>query len=112
MRCLSPDSFRGPPGFAVPCEGRARGDRVGDRTPRIRDRGLRRRLWQSVPALASPTLASVLRPLTLGERRYVLGIASLTPVQLWAAFGTSATPPTPTSPPTAGFEAASRRDEF
>lgn len=39
------------------------------------------------------TVASVLRSLTPGERRYVLGIASLTPLQLWAAFGTSATPP-------------------
>lgn len=49
----------------------------------------------------APTLASVLRPLTLRERRYVLGITSLTPVQLWAAFGTSPTPPTTTSPPVA-----------
>lgn len=41
----------------------------------------------------APTVASVLRSLTPRERRYVLGIASLTPLQLWAAFGTSATPP-------------------
>jgi hypothetical protein len=33
--------------------------------------------------------------LTAQERRYVLGILSLTPVQLWAAFGTSPTPPAP-----------------
>jgi hypothetical protein len=44
-------------------------------------------------ASAAPTLASVLRSLTRGERRYVLGIASLTPLQLWAAFGTTPTPP-------------------
>jgi len=42
---------------------------------------------------SEPTLASVLRPLTPGERRYVLGIMSLTPLKLWAAFGTSPTPP-------------------
>jgi hypothetical protein len=41
----------------------------------------------------APTLASVLRSLTPGERRYVLGIASLTPLQLWGAFGTTPTPP-------------------
>jgi hypothetical protein len=41
----------------------------------------------------APTLASVLRSLTPSERRYVLGIASLTPLQLWAAFGTTPTPP-------------------
>ncbi|HET6867910.1 MAG TPA: nickel-binding protein [Solirubrobacteraceae bacterium] len=41
----------------------------------------------------APSLASVLRSLTPRERRYVLGIASLTPLQLWAAFGTSPTPP-------------------
>ena len=41
----------------------------------------------------TPTLASVLRSLTPRERRYVLGIASLTPLQLWAAFGTTLTPP-------------------
>jgi hypothetical protein len=41
------------------------------------------------------TPAAVLRSLTPKERRYVLGIASLTPVQLWAAFGTSPTPPVP-----------------
>jgi hypothetical protein len=46
----------------------------------------------------APTEASVLRPLTLRERRYVLGIMSLAPIQLWAAFGTSPTPPTTTSP--------------
>ena len=39
------------------------------------------------------TLASVLQSLTPRERRYVLGIAALTPLQLWAAFGTSPTPP-------------------
>ena len=39
------------------------------------------------------TLAAVLRSLPPRERRYVLGIASLTPLQLWAAFGTSPTPP-------------------
>ena len=41
----------------------------------------------------APTLAAVLRSLTPRERRYVLGIASLTPLQLWAAFGTTPTPP-------------------
>ena len=41
----------------------------------------------------APTLASVLRSLSPRQRRHVLGIASLTPVQLWAAFGTSLTPP-------------------
>jgi hypothetical protein len=41
----------------------------------------------------APTLASVLRSLTPRERRYVLGIAALTPLQLWAAFGTTSTPP-------------------
>jgi hypothetical protein len=41
----------------------------------------------------APTLASVLRSLNPTERRYVLGIASLTPLQLWAAFGTTPTPP-------------------
>ena len=41
----------------------------------------------------APSLAAVLRSLSPRERRYVLGIASLTPVQLWAAFGTSRTPP-------------------
>jgi hypothetical protein len=56
---------------------------------------------------SAPSLASVLRSLTPRERRYVLGILSLTPVQLWAAFGTSPTPPvprggrTPASTPTA-----------
>jgi Protein of unknown function (DUF4242) len=45
----------------------------------------------------APTLASVLRSLTPRERRYVLGITALTPVQLWAAFGT-----TPTAPATRG----------
>ena len=39
------------------------------------------------------TLASVLQSLTPRERRYVLRIAALTPLQLWAAFGTSPTPP-------------------
>jgi Protein of unknown function (DUF4242) len=42
---------------------------------------------------SAPRLASVLRSLSASERRYVLGVASLTPLQLWAAFGTSATPP-------------------
>jgi hypothetical protein len=37
----------------------------------------------------APTLASVLRSLTPMERRYVLGILSLTPAQFRAAFGTS-----------------------
>ena len=46
----------------------------------------------------SPTLDSVLRPLTPSERRYVRGIASLIPLRLWAAFGTSPTPPAPTFP--------------
>lgn len=41
----------------------------------------------------APTLASVLRPLTSGDRRYVVGIMSLTPLQLWGAFGTSPAPP-------------------
>lgn len=49
----------------------------------------------------APTLASVLRPLSPATRRYVLGITSLTPIQLWAAFGTSPMPPTPTSRPVA-----------
>jgi hypothetical protein len=44
---------------------------------------------------AAPSLASVLRSLTPTERRYVVGIASLTPLQVWAAFGTSPTPPVP-----------------
>lgn len=35
-----------------------------------------------------PTLASVLSPLTPQERRYVLGIMSLNPAQLRAAYGT------------------------
>jgi Nickel responsive protein SCO4226-like len=43
----------------------------------------------------TPTLDSVLRSLTPRERRYVLGIASLTPLQLWGAFGTTPTPPVP-----------------
>ena len=41
----------------------------------------------------APSLASVLRSLTPSERRYVLGIASLNPLQIWAAFGTNPTPP-------------------
>jgi hypothetical protein len=45
------------------------------------------------PRSRAPSLASVLRPLTPNERRYVVGIMSLTPIQLWAAFGTSHTPP-------------------
>lgn len=45
-----------------------------------------------------PTLASVLRTLTPSQRRYVHRITSLTSLQLWAAFGTSLTPPTTTSP--------------
>lgn len=51
----------------------------------------------------APTQASVLRHLTPSERRYVLGIAALTSLQLWAAFGTSPTPPAATtaSSPTA-----------
>ena len=49
----------------------------------------------------APSLASVLRPLTPSQRRYVLGIMSLTPIQVWAAFGTSLTPPRTTSPPVA-----------
>jgi hypothetical protein len=63
------------------------------------------------PRPVAPTLTSVLRSLTPRERRYVLGIAALTPLQLWAAFGTSPTPPAargratassaPTSPPVA-----------
>jgi len=40
------------------------------------------------PQSGSPTEASVLRSLTPRERQYVLGIMSLTPVQLSAAFGT------------------------
>jgi len=40
-----------------------------------------------------PTLSSVLRSLTPRERRYVRGIVALSPLQLWAAFGTSPTPP-------------------
>ena len=36
-----------------------------------------------------------LRSLTLAERRNVLGIAALSPLQRWAAFGTSPTPPAP-----------------
>lgn len=51
-----------------------------------------------LPRSRAATLASVLRPLTPSERRYVMGIASLTPIQLWAAFGTSPTPPATTSP--------------
>jgi hypothetical protein len=47
------------------------------------------------PRSAAPSLASVLRSLTPRERQYVVGIASLTPVQVWAAFGTSPTPPVP-----------------
>jgi hypothetical protein len=46
-----------------------------------------------VPRSGAPSLASVLRSLTPRERRYVLGIASLTHLQVWAAFGTSPTPP-------------------
>jgi hypothetical protein len=42
---------------------------------------------------STATLASVPRPLTPRERRYALGIAGLTRVQLWAAFGTTVTPP-------------------
>ena len=45
------------------------------------------------PRSVAPSFASVLRSLTPRERRYVLGIASLTPLQVWAAFGTSPTPP-------------------
>jgi hypothetical protein len=41
----------------------------------------------------APSLASVLRSLPPRERRYVLGLASLSLVQLWGAFGTSPTPP-------------------
>jgi hypothetical protein len=41
---------------------------------------------------SAPTLDSVLRSLTPREREYVLGILSLTPAQLQAAFGTSRTP--------------------
>jgi hypothetical protein len=37
---------------------------------------------------SAPTMASVARSLTPRERRYVMGILSLTPVQLRAAFGT------------------------
>ena len=37
---------------------------------------------------SAPTRASVLRSLTPGERRYVLGLLALTPAQLRAAFGT------------------------
>jgi hypothetical protein len=40
---------------------------------------------------SSPTLASVLRSLTPRERQYVMGILSLTPAQLRAAFGTGLT---------------------
>lgn len=40
----------------------------------------------------TPSQASGLRSLTPAERQYVLGIASLTPLQLRAAFGTSPTP--------------------
>jgi hypothetical protein len=50
------------------------------------------------PAHASgPTQKSALRSLTPQERQYVLGILSLTPAQLQAAFGTG-----PTSVPDAG----------
>jgi hypothetical protein len=42
---------------------------------------------------SAPTLAYVLRSLTPRQRRYVLGIASLTPLELWGAFGTTHTPP-------------------
>jgi hypothetical protein len=49
---------------------------------------------------SGPTQASVLRSLTPQERQYVLGILSLTPAQLSAAFGTS-----PTSVPGAGIRA-------
>jgi hypothetical protein len=42
---------------------------------------------------STPTIASVLRSLTPGERRYALGITGLTPVQLSAAFGNSPMPP-------------------
>jgi hypothetical protein len=47
---------------------------------------------RAVPS-SEPTHASVLRSLTPRERRYVLGVTALTPLQLWAAFGTSPTPP-------------------
>jgi hypothetical protein len=50
------------------------------------------------PARTSvPTQSSVLRSLSPRQRQYVLGILSLTPAQLQAAFGTS-----PTSAPGAG----------
>jgi Protein of unknown function (DUF4242) len=42
---------------------------------------------------STPHLAAVPRSLSASERRYVFGIESLTPLRLWAAFGTSATPP-------------------
>jgi hypothetical protein len=42
---------------------------------------------------SAPTLAAILRSLPARERRYVLGIAALTPLQLWGAFGTTPTPP-------------------
>jgi type II secretory pathway component PulM len=45
------------------------------------------------PRSHAPTLASALRLLTPRQRRYVLGIAALTPLQRWAAFSTSWTPP-------------------
>jgi hypothetical protein len=51
----------------------------------------------SRPHLRTPTVASVLRSLTPRERRYVLEVASLGPLQLWAAYGTSPAPPTTTS---------------
>lgn len=41
----------------------------------------------------TPSQASALRQLSPAEPRYVVGIAALTPLQLWAAFGTSPTPP-------------------
>jgi hypothetical protein len=47
------------------------------------------------PRSGAPSLASVLRSLTPRGRRYALGIASLTPLQVWAAFGTTPTPPVP-----------------
>jgi len=43
---------------------------------------------ESQPTRATPTQASVLSALTPRQRQYVLGIASLTPAQLRAAFGT------------------------
>jgi hypothetical protein len=43
----------------------------------------------------APSVVPVLRSLPARERPYVLKIAALSPLQVWAAFGTSPTPPVP-----------------